>query len=138
MTELIKAITEIENHAIVDKNGWPKNYDGFKITTSEQDIYVLITNHTNCCENWGYLSTLDNSNEFIGAELLDVELIDSDLKVTHADDGWDDDEDDQNAIFVNFVTGRGNFQLVVYNSHNGYYGHEVRIISKQLTSREVI
>lgn len=31
--------------------------------------------------------------------------------------------------FVDFVTSRGTFQLAVYNSHNGYYGHGI-IVAK--------
>jgi len=27
--------------------------------------------------------------------------------------------------FVDFITTNGTFQLAVYNSHNGYYGHGI-------------
>ena len=30
--------------------------------------------------------------------------------------------------FVDFVTDRGTFQLAVYNSHNGYYGHGILVL----------
>jgi hypothetical protein len=28
------------------------------------------------------------------------------------------------AMFINFITDVGVFQIVAYNEHNGYYGHE--------------
>jgi hypothetical protein len=33
--------------------------------------------------------------------------------------------------FVDFETSKGVFQLTVYNRHNGYYGHDILIESKQ-------
>lgn len=33
----------------------------------------------------------------------------------------------QDCIFVDIKTDCGTLQLAVYNSHNGYYGHEVLI-----------
>ena len=30
-------------------------------------------------------------------------------------------------MFVNFVTSKGVMQFVLYNEHNGYYGHDVHV-----------
>ena len=37
------------------------------------------------------------------------------------------------TMFVNFETSSGTFQLTCYNSHNGYYGHDVTVVSNQLS-----
>lgn len=38
-----------------------------------------------------------------------------------------------NISFINFETGKGVLQFVVYNMHNGYYGHDVSIsINRQI------
>jgi hypothetical protein len=34
------------------------------------------------------------------------------------------------AYFVNFYTSKGMFQLAVYDSHNGYYGHSFYIVEE--------
>ena len=40
--------------------------------------------------------------------------------------------EDGGVVFVNFDTSAGLFQLVAYNQHNGYYGHEVLVVSNEL------
>lgn len=40
------------------------------------------------------------------------------------------------AMFVNLETSEGLLQFAAYNSHNGYYGHEAVLISKQLNYEE--
>ena len=42
------------------------------------------------------------------------------------------------AMFVNFETSNGTFQLTMYNTHNGYYGHSAVLVSKQLNVREIL
>ena len=34
------------------------------------------------------------------------------------------------AMFINVETTNGLLQFVAYNEHNGYYGHEVKLVSK--------
>lgn len=90
----------------------------------------MISNFTSCCEDWGYFSSEDDYNDFIGAELLNVVIVDDALKCAEMDK-FSEYHDD--AIFVNLETSKGVLQFAVYNSHNGYYGHTVRITSKQVT-----
>ena len=98
-------------------------YDGYKVSTEEGEIYLLIDNGASCCEQWGYFSTEDDVKTFIGAELFDIELTDTSLKteaieeIEYLDGGG--------VQFVTFKTNKGNFQLAVYNAHNGYYGHGI-------------
>lgn len=105
-------------------------FSGYYIITDKQTIKIGISDTQNCCEQWGYLITNDNVNDFIGAELISIEKVDTALnKNKIPDDNW---EEEANTMFINFNTPAGTLQFVVYNSHNGYYGHDAVLISKQL------
>lgn len=106
-------------------------FDGYEITTNKQIIQFGIDNCQRCCESWGYFSSEDNLNEFIGAELLDIQLTDTALN-TKKFEGLSSED---NLMFVTFETNKGFFQLTAYNGHNGYYGHDAVIISQQLTEQ---
>lgn len=99
---------------------------GYIIETNKQKITVAISNNQSCCESWGYLTTNDNLQDFVDAELVNVRITDPDLK--SFDVGGNEIYVGE-AIFVTFETSNGDFQLVVYNSHNGYYSHRVEITS---------
>lgn len=105
-------------------------YEGFQIITDQQTIKVGISDGQSCCESWGYLITNDSIDEFIGSELLNIVLVDSALNDKKIDEIEYLDSGD--AMFVNFETSKGVFQIVAYNCHNGYYGHSAVLISKQL------
>ena len=113
------------------EGSYSENYDGFEIVTNKQTIRVGIDNSQCCCEDFGCLMTEDNVSEFIGSNLKSIRLVDSALngkkieQLEYLDCG--------DAMFVNFETDNGLFQIVAYNSHNGYYGHEAVLISNQLT-----
>jgi len=102
-------------------------YDGFEVVTDDQTIRVGITNEQSCCENWGYFMTNDDPSEFIGANLISVDIVDTCLVKDKAPALYEGD-----AMFVNFETSAGTLQFVAYNAHNGYYGHEAVVVSKQL------
>lgn len=106
-------------------------FDGYEITTNKQIIQFGIDNCQRCCESWGYFSSEDNLNEFIGAELLDIQLTDTALNTKKLEGLSSEDI----LMFVTFETNKGFFQLTAYNGHNGYYGHDAVIISQQLTEQ---
>ena len=110
--------------------------DGFVITTSEQQIKLGIDNAQCCCENWGYFMSEDDASDFIGAKLIDVKITDTLLKPNDEFDVNDMYEGD--VMFVNVETDKGLLQFVAYNEHNGYYGHEACVISKQLNEIEYL
>ncbi len=98
--------------------------DGYKITTNEHIIQVLIDNGQSCCESWGYFASEDDLVSFVGAELREVNLTDTALHKEKVEaSGYY--EDGGGIQFVDFVTSQGTFQLTVYNAHNGYYGHGI-------------
>lgn len=71
----------------------------------------------------------DNTEDFIGKTLIDVELTDKALNTQKVEDsGYY--EDGGGIQFVNFKFSDGSvLQFAVYNAHNGYYGHPI-IIAK--------
>ena len=95
-------------------------YDGFIVSLDDSNSIKLgIDNFQSCCENWGYFMTNDSLDDFIGAEVVDVNLVDECLNVEKAPDIYEG-----GIMFVNIETNRGTLQFVAYNEHNGYYGHE--------------
>jgi len=106
--------------------------EGYRIVTNQQEILFLISNDQNCCERWGYLTTPDNIEEFVGANLLGIDQIDENYNVLENIIGY------ANIAFINVRTSVGLLQLVAYNSHNGYYSHRVTIKSNQLSDTEII
>ena len=148
--EIIKSIKEVYNFRVEPVTGSNGNngsrlgilqmvnivtggyseYDGYEINTDENQYYVLINNGQSCCEDWGYLSSDDNLDYFVGAELIEVKLTDVALnqKVVEESNYYDDGGGIQ---FVDFVTDKGVLQLAVYNAHNGYYGHSILIAKNE-------
>jgi hypothetical protein len=104
-------------------------YDGYKITTSEQEYLILIHNGRCCCERWGYFASEDDFSNYIGKTLLGVSLTDKALNTKKVEESkyYDDCGGIQ---FVDFRFTDGSvLQFAVYNAHNGYYGHPI-IIAK--------
>lgn len=113
------------------------SYAGFQIETTEQVVTLAINDDPACCETWGYFLTEDDVAKFIGAELREIKITDTNRSTHTFDDGkWDDENnhslDAGGVLFVDLVTDRGTLQFVAYNAHNGYYGHEAKIHSQQL------
>ncbi len=125
MSEIIKSIEDTGS--------------GFKIITNLQVIEVGIEMEQSCCEEPGYFICNDSFDDFIGADLVDISLVDEELNTrifnTHVGGGSLDEGD---VMFVNFETSRGTLQFVVYNAHNGYYGHGAWVISEKLNHRECL
>lgn len=136
MAEQITAIEPYEGAP--DGRSWGREA-GFRVITTEQTITLAIDDESSCCESWGYFLTEDDTAKFIGAELRGVTLTDTNRSskkfTTDWNDPYDDDHvhlDDGEVMFVDIETDRGVLQFVAYNAHNGYYGHEARVSSKQL------
>ena len=70
----------------------------------------------------------DDLNDYIGANLQAVRLTDTALNQEVVKDSGYYDGEFGGIQFVDFVTDRGTFQLAVYNSHNGYYGHGILVL----------
>lgn len=130
MSKVIESIQEVKGlpesaiHSSLAESVWNR-FDGYQVTCSDGSKYsVVIDNGQGCCEHWGYLTSEDNLREFIGAQLLDVTVTD---KVLNTKVLEPDSLQAEECVFVTFQTDKGDFQLVAYNQHNGYYGHDVLI-----------
>lgn len=126
--EIIREIKEVDSYR-EKTEGYCTAMEGFLVTTSEQTIFIGISNGQDCCEQFGYLCSEDNPEDFIGAELLNIRLTDVDRCSFDKEVG---SIDEGGIMFVDLETSKGTFQIACYNSHNGYYGHSVCVRSKQL------
>ena len=105
-------------------SSWPSTYEGLVVTLDNgTDAKVGIEDGQSCCENWGHITSEDNFEDFIGAELISVAGVDSKLDHVEVPDIYEGD-----IMFVNFNTSAGVLQFVAYNEHNGYYSHEAVLI----------
>lgn len=126
---------EEQTFSTKDSYGWVINYDGYYVVTDKQTIKFGIDNSHQCCERWGYLTTNDDLSEFEGASLLDVKVVDTALNEKKISD-LELYAEETATMFVNFETDKGTLQFVAYNQHNGYYGHDVLLMSEQLTENK--
>jgi hypothetical protein len=120
--EVIKKIEELDT----------TDFSGYRVTTNKQKIEVLIDNDSQCCENWGYMMSEDDTSEFIGAKINTITMVDDALNTRVLDFANRLDDGVASCMFVNINTDKGTLQIVVYNGHNGYYSHAVKVKSKQL------
>ena len=118
-----------ETNFKTSKDDW-QSFEGFQIVTDLQTIKIGISDGQNCCESFGCIITNDETSDFIGAKLLGLSLTDNTLNNTKIEELEYLDSGD--AMFVNLETSEGLLQFVAYNAHNGYYGHDAVLISKQL------
>ena len=116
--------TKIVNERILElKEISEDGFDGYRIKTNKRIIEFLISNLQNCCEYWGYISTPDDVSQFIGATLKDIsEIKSSSIRPDNGEDMYDGE-----TVFLNLETSNGLLQLNVYNEHNGYYAHRIKL-----------
>jgi hypothetical protein len=137
MSEIINEINEYKFDGS-EISSWGTE-EGFQIVTSEQEITLAINADQSCCESWGYFLTEDDTDKYIGRELLGVTITDTNRSSKNFVTGWggeynEEDEhlDEGEVLFVDIETDIGILQFVAYNAHNGYYGHEATVRSKQI------
>jgi hypothetical protein len=135
----MEKIIKIEDHTINEDSY--SEMDGYKITTDKQEIELLINTVQDCCERAGYFWCNDNPQDFVGASLTNITITDTELneaimKVNALDPSAEWFEG--GVMFVNIGTDKGVLQFVAYNEHNGYYGHEAIVKSRQLTHSETL
>jgi hypothetical protein len=95
--EIIKNITEVSDVYFNDDK-W-NTYDGYCIETDSRQLYFVINNGQDCCENWGYLSSEDDFGSFIGSELKNVYVTDTKLGTIVSN--MKEDLDAGSAMFIN-------------------------------------
>ena len=120
MSKIVK-IEEVNN--VNFNNNRYSNYDGFRIETEDEEIYFVIDNSQQCCENWGtYLYTPEDLREYVGADYLGYD----ESSCSEIENGLKSEYVESDEIcFLNIHTSKGTIDFAVYNSHNGYYSHAV-------------
>ena len=127
-----KIISIEDNFGLINNYNFTK-YGGYKISTESDTYLILIETGTTCCEQHGYISTNEEDlSYFVGAELIDFKLTNTALntrKLSNEGLMWNGrlDLDCGGIQFVDIETSKGVLQLAVYNSHNGWYGHDILI-----------
>jgi hypothetical protein len=142
---LHETITAIQHISWTDtsERGVRIDIEGFAISTTAQTLRMGIASQQDCCENWGYFMTNDDTRAFIGARLLAVRLVDTSLNVRTLqmrmkEPQVHDDDEIVATMFVNLETDRGTLQFTAYNEQNGSYGHAALIESIQLQHKAIL
>lgn len=114
-------------------SGYEDNYEGVVIVKDNgKEFKFGISVGQNCCENWGYLHSSDDVDDFIGADFLSWEEVDT----------WPESIENPEEEYgfysggfqaINVITSKGLLQFVVYNAHNGYYSHSTIVVNEEVT-----
>jgi hypothetical protein len=125
----IKEVFEIQ----MGGNSYYDKCDGYEIKTDKVVLQILINNHQRCCEDWGYLSTPDDTSHFIGAELYRWKNTATELAEEKLREETNYDSDSNalrfcRAQFITLFTSKGEITFTVYNEHNGFYSHGAFIV----------
>lgn len=94
-------------------------------STEKDELHIRFKNNTfiriaddgqSCCEN-RYMTTDDKLSDYIGGNLLNIEVKPVPVPLKESGDG-----DDHDIEFLEITTSKGAFVLTNHNEHNGYYG----------------
>ena len=129
----IKSIKEVNDFKL---EGHTYLYGGFFIETNNETIKIGIVNSQSCCEEWGYLSSDDDFEKFVGANIRKIEITDKSLIKKELFPYAYNSQ--YQSMFIDIVTSRGTIQFACYNYHNGYYGHDAVLISNELKHTECL
>lgn len=114
----------IERGELILREALGKTISAIKLDTIQHSDALCLTftdNHhitieddgQSCCEH-RYMSTDDDLDYYVGAQLLGMDVKDG------PDIG--DEYDYHEQQFLEITTSKGVFTLVTHNEHNGYYG----------------
>lgn len=108
-------------------------YKGIYIYTNKAILKFEIESSRHCCEYFGYFSYSEFDkpySHFIGAEIYQIFVSKDNTENQKVFDITENIKhemyDIDSAVFINVMTSKGKMQFVIYNEHNGYYGHKIR------------
>lgn len=147
--EIIENIEEWKGkipYSWIDKQGKKQifpdygiNVSGYILKTNKKEYKFVIENEQKCCEIFGYFTSEDNTDDFIGTKLINIEIVNTALNVSELkineilkNRGIEDGD----TMFVNINTSEGMLQLVAYNSQNGNYGHKAYFMVDNIVEKE--
>jgi hypothetical protein len=88
--------------------------DALRIEFEDQTVLLVWDGGQSCCES-RYMITDAALDNFVGATLMDVEVVDGPSTIGE----YDEVHEQQ---FLNIKTDKGILDCVTHNEHNGYYG----------------
>lgn len=128
---VIKKIEKLSDYKI---NTGLETYEGFRVETDSGFIEILVEDQLSCCEEWGSIISNDDLSFFVGAEIISKRFVNNDTyddcEIIKEKVEWIEVLD---CAFIDLETTKGKLQLAVYNNHNGYYGHNIKIIENGIT-----
>lgn len=131
MNKLLE-IKEIIGFKQENPHGFIDATDGYEVITNETTYRILIDNFQCCCEDWGYFSSDDDFERYYGKTLIAVVLTDTVLNQKKLEEILPYGIECGGIQFVDFKFSDGSvLQFAVYNSHNGYYGHDIYVVKDQ-------
>lgn len=90
--------------------------DMLYLSFGSQGTLKISDEGQSCCE-YRYMTTDDKLDEYVGGNLLNIEIKPTPIPIK---DGGDDEDHD--IEFLEVTTTKGAFVLATHNEHNGYYG----------------
>ena len=90
--------------------------DMLYISFGSQGTLKVSDEGQSCCEH-RYMTTDDKLDEYVGGNLLNIEIKPVPIPIKDSGDG-----DDHDIEFLEVTTTKGAFVLTTHNEHNGYYG----------------
>lgn len=120
-----------------------EGYEGFIVILENEKeikkIELLIENGQSCCEDFGYMSSEDNFDKFIGSKVKEIITTDTERASSTVDFINSERIEEGQLMFLTLETSKGVLQFVVYNIHNGYYGHTALIrINNEIIEEETL
>lgn len=120
-------VKEVGNIKVGERYGGD-TCDGYEIRTEKEVLQLLVENGQNCCESWGFFTSEDRPDDFLGRELVEVEITDTALNTERVEQsGYYEESGGIQFVTLKFSDGSA-LQFAVYNAHNGYYGHSIYFI----------
>uniref|UniRef100_A0A6C0H664 DUF7448 domain-containing protein n=1 Tax=viral metagenome TaxID=1070528 RepID=A0A6C0H664_9ZZZZ len=116
--EFILANKEIVN--IIELNDL-SHWGGYVITLkNDKKIVLKISNERRCCEEFGYFINKKSDNNLIGAKIRTIKV--------YVNNNVDDNFIKGKVInFIFKTTDYKNFDIMLYNYHNGWYSHDISV-----------
>jgi hypothetical protein len=90
--------------------------DMLYISFGSQGTLKVSDEGQSCCEH-RYMTTDDKLDEYVGGNLLNIEIKPVPIPLKDSGDG-----DDHDIEFLEVTTTKGAFVMTTHNEHNGYYG----------------
>lgn len=90
--------------------------DELRLSFGSQGTLIVSDQGQSCCEH-RYITTDDKLSDYVGGNLINIEVKPVPIPTLDSDDG-----DCHDIEFVEVTTTKGSFVLVTHNEHNGYYG----------------